>query len=322
MTSVSSRPVARLSSPGDLVATVPALCGFRPQDSVVLLSLRGTRLRLGLTIRVDLPAPSAADACAALLADRVQQDGASAAVLVVYADAPQPALADLCAAALEQRGLRVVEALHVATGRWTSYRCTGPCCPPEGTPVGEAPALVRAEHALGGRAVLDTREDLVRALAPPRAPVDVSSARAGAPVHAEAVRQARDALALVAAGGTLDGPAAAVLALALHDVRVRDEVATWALDDDDALLALAHQVAAQVGAPWDAPVCTVLAWAAYCRGDGARANVALDRALRSDPQHALALLLREALDGALPPAEVRRTLRATAEAVRRRRGEP
>jgi hypothetical protein len=103
--------------------------------------------------------------------------------------------------------------------------------------------------------------------------------------------------------------------VALHDVQVRDEVATWALEDSDGLLALVHQIAAQVGAPWDAPACTVLAWVAYSRGDGARANVALDRALQSDPQQSLALLLRSALDGALPPAEVRRLLRETARAL-------
>jgi hypothetical protein len=89
---------------------------------------------------------------------------------------------------------------------------------------------------------------------------------------------------------------------------VRDEVATWALEQDDALLALSEQVARLVVPPYDAPVCTLLAWVAYARGDGARAAVALDRALRGDPSYPLALLLQAALDRALPPEVVRQAI--------------
>jgi hypothetical protein len=40
------------------------------------------------------------------------------------------------------------------------------------------------------------------------------------------------------------------------------------------------------------------------------ANVALDRALRSDPGHSLAQLLRTALDACFRPADVRRLIRS------------
>jgi hypothetical protein len=331
MTSVSSRPVARLSSPGDIVATVPALCGFQPADSVVVLSLRGPRRRLGLTVRLDLPPPALAADAAASLAARVVQDGGTAAVVVVYGDVPDPALVDELVGAGEAQGVRVVEALHVADGAWTSYRCTGPCCPPTGTPVGAAPPLVQAEHALEGRAVLGSRQELVRSLAPPATQgEEVAAARAAwaAAVDRKGTRAVRragllraDALvAHVAGGGTVSAAAAAELSvLLLEDVAARDEVATWGLERADAVLALTEQVARLVGPPFDAPVCSVLAWVAYARGDGARANVALDRALRADPSYSLALLLRAALDGALPPAEVRRTMQATAAALRARR---
>jgi hypothetical protein len=45
------------------------------------------------------------------------------------------------------------------------------------------------------------------------------------------------------------------------------------------------------------------------RGDGALANVALERALAGEPGYSFALLLRAALDACLPPAEVRRLIR-------------
>lgn len=329
MTSVSSRPVARLTTPGEIVATVPLLCGYPPTDSVVVLSLRGPRHRLGLTIRLDLPLPGLAEQAAEALAERVAHDGGRSAVVVVYAAARQEALAAAVAAACATRGIEVSESLHVAAGRWTSYTCDRRCCPAEGSPVPNAPGLVEAQSALEGRAVLGSRAELVRSLAAAdeplhRARVEQAGERWLALRQAEGVAAARRSalaaarllLARVADGGTADDDGAAALAVALHDVHVRDEVATWGSSSADALLSLVEQVARRTPSPHDAPVCTVLAWTAYAKGDGGRANVALDRALATDPAYSLALLLRQALDGGLPPEQVRRTMSATRRAIR------
>jgi hypothetical protein len=47
----------RLSSPGELIAALPVLIGFHPEDSLVLVGMAGPELRgrVGLTVRVDLP---------------------------------------------------------------------------------------------------------------------------------------------------------------------------------------------------------------------------------------------------------------------------
>lgn len=329
MTSVSSRPVARLTTPGEIVATVPLLCGYPPSDSVVVLSLRGPRRRLGLTIRLDLPPPGLAEGAAELLVERVVHDGGRAAVVVVYAAARDEGLAAAVTAACAARGVEVTESLHVAGGRWTSYACDRSCCPADGTPVPAAPGLVEAQSALEGRAVLGSRAELVRALSAADGPLDrVRVEQAGERWlglrQAEGVAAARRSalaagwllLAQVADGGTVDDDAAAALAVALHDVHVRDEVATWGTAHADALLSLAEQVARRTPAPHDAPVCTLLAWTAYAKGDGGRANVALDRALATDPAYSLALLLRQGLDRGLPPEQVRRTMSATRRAIR------
>jgi len=329
MTSVSSRPVARLTTPGEIVATVPLLCGYPPSDSVVVLSLRGPRRRLGLTIRLDLPQPGLAEEAAELLVERVVHDGGRAAVVVVYAGARDEPLAAAVTTACERRGVEVTEALHVADGRWTSYACTRSCCPPEGTPVPAASGLVEAQSALEGRAVLASRAELVRSLAAADGPLDrarveqagerwlaLRQAEGVAAARRSALAAARLLLARVADGGTVDDDGAAELAVALHDVHVRDEIATWGTSSADALLSLAEQVARRTPAPHDAPVCTLLAWTAYAKGDGGRANVALDRALATDPAYSLALLLRQALDGGLPPEQVRRTMSATRRAIR------
>jgi Domain of unknown function (DUF4192) len=48
-------------------------------------------------------------------------------------------------------------------------------------------------------------------------------------------------------------------------------------------------------------VASLLAFTAWQCGNGALANIALDRALDDDPSYSLAKLLREALDAGAPP---------------------
>ena len=67
-------------------------------------------------------------------------------------------------------------------------------------------------------------------------------------------------------------------------------------------------------APLDAAPATLLAVSAWLRGDGAMANVALDRALQSVPDYGLARLLREALAACVTPADLRALLTEAADA--------
>jgi hypothetical protein len=305
-----------LTSPADIVAAVPHLCGFVPAESLVAVSLR--RKRIGLTLRVDLPPDEAADE----IASRLAHDRADAAVVVVYTSGADGriALVEGLRAALELRGMRVVEALLVRDGLWTSYLCTHPdCCPPEGTPVGPPPALLAASAAYDGRAVLRDRDELVASLQPSASAADaLDGARTrwlgDVRLRGLLVMQRRAADAFRAA---LHEPPADVssLVVALQDKRVRDEVATLALDDAEALLSLLLAMAKESTAPYDVPVCTLVALVAWVRGDGALANVALDRALDGDPRYGMALLLRAGLDGQLPPKEVRLWLRETRRAL-------
>ena len=337
---MSAPAVARLSGPGEILAVLPSLCGFPPQESLVLLSLRGPRRRLGLTARVDLPSPEEEQQLAALCADRMAGDGASSVVVTVLSEqGRRSGLVDAVRDALAERDVGVLEALHVSAGRWTSYTCSAACCPAEGTPVPDAPpvlGLVRAEQVATGRAVLASRDELVRSLAPP-----VLLAAAAAEQHLEQAAQAwlrsraehgavaarrstldhvQVLLDRVAAGGPVGPVDAAVLAVGLADVQARDAVATLILTREEELLSLLVQVARQVVAPDDVPVCTLVAWTAYARGEGALANVALDRALAGRPEYSLALLLRSALDGGVHPDEVRSLARGTEQVLRARGG--
>ena len=69
--------------------------------------------------------------------------------------------------------------------------------------------------------------------------------------------------------------------------------------------------------PLDAAPATLLAVCAWLRGDGAMANVALARALDSDPAYTLARLLAQALARCVPPAELRTMIAGTLPRHRR-----
>jgi hypothetical protein len=335
---MSAPAVARLSSPGEVLAVVPSLCGFPPAESLVLLSLHGARRCLGLTVRVDLPDEHAEQDVAVLCAERVRSDGADDVVVAVWSDGEdRPGLVECVRDACTDRGIPVREALHVRDGRWTSYTCAGRCCPPSGTPLphtSSALELLAAEQVGSGRAVLSSRDELVRALAPPAPPLADALARqhladarqawlrdraeqGAAACRARTLALATRLLDRVADGAPVSPADAAALTVGLHDVLARDGLATVMLTRSDELLSMLLQVAAQVVAPDDAPVCALVAWVAYGRGQGALANVALDRTLAGSPDHSLALLLRSALDGGLPPEQIRRAARSTAGVLRR-----
>jgi hypothetical protein len=63
--------------------------------------------------------------------------------------------------------------------------------------------------------------------------------------------------------------------------------------------------------PFDATPATLLAVSAWLRGDGAMANIALERALDSDPECVLARMLQAALMSCTPPGRLREVLRAS-----------
>ncbi|MBK5307047.1 MAG: DUF4192 domain-containing protein [Frankiaceae bacterium] len=330
-------PVVRLTSPGEIAAAVPHLCGFVPTESLVAVSLRGERRRIGLSLRLDLMPAEADEDVAEQVAARLAHDDASAVVLVVYTEEPggrpRDPLVRAVIDAVELRGMTIMEGLLVRAGAWSSYTCSHPeCCPPEGTAVPAPADVIAAAAAYDGRVVLRDREELVASLAPPvllaarlaEQRLDAALVRWLAVVEGSGPEAARTQ-SLAALRNALTGSVehdVADLVVPLQDVAVRDEVATWALDDSEALLTLVLALARDSVAPYDVPVCTLVALVAWVRGDGALANVALDRALAGDPAYNMAKLFRAGLDGQLPPSAVKQWLRETrrAQRPRRRRG--
>src|SRR3954452_16534640 len=137
---VAADPVVRIGDSGEFAAALPVLVGFSPRESVVLVALGGTSgRRVGLTARVDIPAPEHARELAGVLAARLAHERPKAAVLAVVSEAPgvvllpddpvgvagpkdlphRPLVHELLLA-LDARSIPLEEALLVRSGRWWS----------------------------------------------------------------------------------------------------------------------------------------------------------------------------------------------------------
>ncbi len=224
-------------SPFEVLALVQGTLGFRPRESLVLVSLRPPRWRTGLVARVDLPPPGEAGRVAELLAQHVAADGAERCFLAVVTDTgpvprPRPGgqrgpvrvpgprggtrpgrhgpgaalpgapLAAAVGAALRSRGVRP-EPWLVHGGRLYSYSCDRPCCPPEGLPMTRLRSTqVAAELVLDGRVLDRDRDEWDAALRAEVEPVaeDVLAAveRAAAALRARRAVPERSTAALAA----------------------------------------------------------------------------------------------------------------------------
>lgn len=339
-----SKPVARLTTPAQMVASLPLQLGYVPTESLVICCLHEPRGRVGLTMRFDLPAVALEDHLTSEVVDRVRDQRASRVLIVVYtseADGPTLPRTDLVAG-LEAMlsDLRRAELFLVRDGRVWTYFCSLPCCPPEGRPVREADGsspvqLLAAENVLQGRVVLADRKALEDSLAGPvdsEARVARERCEIAATLLADAIEQAG---LDVAAAASLQGwratrtrvanppwqladMEAAALAVSLVLVSVRDVLVASPLHEIPSLLGLLHELVRRTPAPYDAPVCTLLAWLTYCQGGGAVVTIALGRALTTDRDYSMAKLLDKALSAQLPPEQLRRVTRGE-RSLRRRR---
>jgi hypothetical protein len=317
----------------DVVSAVPHLLGFRPAESLVAVALRGPRSRMEFTVRLDLPrSATQVDAVVQTVRVAMRRARARAVLLLVYtdelpdgADLPHHALVD----AVEDRlSMPLRDAVLVSRERMWSYACDDPgCCPVEGRPVDPAsPGTVAlgAASALLGRSVLPDRETAVASVQRlgglTAASMDQAIDRLGCSLDdvdrgawLTTVRDTWTELLKRYAEppATVTHDEAAVVIVGLHAVEVRDEVVKQLLGDDDDAHRLLADLARLAPAELDAPVCTVLACAAYLRGSGLIAGAALERALSTDPDYGLAGLLDTALRGQVAPKLLRSALAAS-----------
>jgi Domain of unknown function (DUF4192) len=330
--------VVRAGSPAALLRLIPHLLGFVPEASLIVIGVAPPRDRIRVTLRYDLPDPPAADLVAEIAEHALGVLSAqrlTAAVAVGYG--PEALVAPVARELREaawQAPIELREFLRVADGRYWSYVCGNEkCCPAEGVPfdvTAADPAEAEALAAVGDR-VLATRAAVVARVAPLGgiAAESMRQATRRAERHVAqllakvrrsgrlgAARQMIAAEGLAAVGTLLvryrDGGRftsdyeIARITVALRDLRVRDDA--WARMDPGH--SGAHQrlwidVVRLAQPGYVAAPAALLAFVAWQSGDGALANVALDRALADDPRYSMALLLRQVITAGAPPALAR-----------------
>ncbi len=333
--SPATRPRVRIGSPADVLAVVPHLLGFHPANSLVVIGAGRPRDRIELAFRYDLPDPPdsghAADIAAHALAVLSLRRLTTVIGIGYGPGRLVTPVVNVLAAGLRQAGLRPRELMRVENERYWSYICRNPaCCPAEGVPfdVGAHPAA--AAMIMAGMAAFPDRGALVRTLAPVSGPAADSMDRAtrrarqragdlighmagewpgdrARPLVEEGRRAVIEAIQTYRGGGRLseDDPVA-WLSVVLAQLPVRDDA--WARmvpEHQEAHLRLWSDVVRRARSRYVPAPASLLAFTAWQAGDGALANIAIDRALASDPAYSLALLLRDIMDAGVPPSAAR-----------------
>ncbi|MGI5126430.1 DUF4192 domain-containing protein [Pseudonocardia sp. CA-107938] len=331
MTIPSTTP-PRLTEPADLITAVPVLLGFRPRESLVLVTMHrqpSGRHRFGLTLRVDLPAPRHVTAVAAQTADALLVDAAVEAAVIVFGSGPDGRppgrpkarsrkrrqsgplrrdVANAAVGALRARGISahsVMWAQRCAAGApWACYDgcCSGTLADPGSTPM--------AAHAVAeGAVVYGDRTELEALVAPVAPAVLRRRARllATAVLDVGTARQRFDDALAAAARCELriDDDTVVALAAALEVPEVRDQAILLSAAEDPAAEQLWGALARETPDPQAAVPAALLALAALASGRGALADVALRRAELAWPGHHLTGLVRTASASLVRPEQIR-----------------
>ncbi len=320
------QPDFELHRPGALIAALPAVLGFAPEKSLVLVSVGHGEL--GAVMRVDLSDGLAQQVFHLAEVAAAAEPDAAIAVIIDADGAGCPVcnddyreLCDELTDALSQHAI-ALWATHVvdrvaAGGRW---HCVDGCG--AGGPIDDPSASPLAAAAvLDGRRLYARRADLqaVVAVEEPDRGAELAVTLAACEVSRAVAYRAdpdecrrRDVEDMMAAAARLAGgrevPHAdlAKLGCALTDVQVRDTLCALAVGDNageaESLWAL---LARTLPAPSRAEALVLLAFSAYARGDGPLAGVSLEAALRCSPGHRMAGMLDTALQSGLRPEYIR-----------------
>lgn len=319
-------PEFHINRPGALIAALPAVLGFVPEKSLVLVSLEDGRM--GAVLRADLTAELTGNI--GRLAEVTAASGAHTVVAVIVdADgALCPMCNDehrqLCEALTEALGDHDVgvSAAHVvdrveAGGAW---HCVDDCGA-RGAVEDPSASPLAAAAVLEGRRLYARRSDLQAVVAltdEERAVALIDRIQDRGALRDEDwgrdpddrgrrdVEAVLDAAGRVCDGVQLDDDEVATLACGLTDVAVRDTLYALAVGARAGQAETLWAVLARtLPDPWRVEALVLLAFSAYARGDGPLAGLSLEAALRSDPDHRMAGMLDTALQSGMRPEQIR-----------------
>jgi hypothetical protein len=290
-------------APEDLIAFAPIAAGFRPADSVVMLSLRSPGG--GPHARVGLPAgPQDVGELADVLVSAARRNDVAVVAFLVYGeDSPLVrAVADTLDREFTAAGVEVYDILRVEKDCWFPLVPGHPVDALAGVPYDVSTHPFTLEAILRGRVVRGGRDE-VEALVRPAPGAGLLPERLldravplGKGRVTEVVQRHLDARTRLS-----DAELAAV-AVSVVDPSMRDECWSW-LDRSSARDAvdLWTDAVGRLPDEWVGDVAAVLALVAWLSGDGALAWCAVDRCLDVQDHNSLASLVAQLLHGSVSP---------------------
>lgn len=326
----------RVAEPGELFAAIPALLGFAPQRSLVVLCFEADASTLGPIMRHDIvltpDSMFAADAgevaaemysVMANMASFCAREGYESAVALIVDDRATSSSRLLYARefralvldlgdALASGGCHLMSAFvvdEIAHGaQWSSLLSEDH----RGVTSDPRASKVAVARVLDGRPIHQSRADLENVLQPTDERLRRAVAQELSAVRDTPESDERTALQLVLSFvrrqnlDTLTPHDIAALGASISRVLVRDSVLALSIGDDaDAAEHLWTVLTRHLPAPERSVPATLLAFSSYARGDGALASIALVSALEADPTYSLALLLDESLHAGASPELIR-----------------
>jgi hypothetical protein len=120
MTENNTKSRVRVTTSAELLAAVPHLLGFTPEDSMVVIGTEPPRDRVKVSLRYDLPVPPDAALAADLAEHAVSVFGGQGIISVLAVGYGTAHLVTPVADALRAAGLPLRDILRVEGGRYWS----------------------------------------------------------------------------------------------------------------------------------------------------------------------------------------------------------
>lgn len=311
-----------VTTPSDLLAAVPFLIGYQPSDSIVLMSLKDESITMA--IRIDFPDSISKREASALVEKFRGSDGA---LLVSY-------IPDDCLdaesvirpliEALDLASVPLRESIIIVGNRWRSLICgDSDCCPIEGSPLPDlSHSRIAVEEIAQGKLMpFKNLIEMANSLDPEIDEVILEMMGRIEPIDYEndpvpAQRDGANAILDFLHDFEVDRICrdkrlVAKVLVRLKDLQVRDFALGSMNSENDLYFDAWKWLLKKAPQGFIAAPATLFAVASYERGDGAMANLALEKAESDQPNYSMVNLLRQLFRSGKPPtifAELRAEL--------------
>lgn len=313
-----------IQTPRQLIAAIPHLVGFHPDNSLVLVAFDDDEI--SSFVRIDFPAESEVFVFPEILQRVIGTLDNPHLVAIAYVEAQRfqsapTQITDTAAKVTkycDERSWPVLDLLLVTDSTWRSLMCTdGSCCPIEGHQLTDEIPATEVDFVVAGSSPFASRETLAarlahRELAEQKDEFDATFQEVKqevekklASLETSKIAHLVDEIMLnLSKTNNCEFHFVARCAVGIQNIRVRDGLLRQIFDNPAARSCVRSnlfEIVSLVPSRYVAACATVLAGCAWLDGNGALARIATDTALEADSTYSLARLLDTALSHGIPP---------------------